>query len=105
MISNKNWEPLNLASSMRTALAELLNHSLASGTCSTYRTVGNMLEKSQEQMGETLDFPLDTRKIIILMHWLFKSRKVTASTANTYLSGLRQMYIIRGFISQSSDLQ
>jgi len=43
-----------------------------------------------------MDFPLSTRSIIIFVHWLFETRKVTASTANTYLSGLRYLHLVKG---------
>ena len=43
-----------------------------------------------------MDFPLSTRSIIIFVHWIFESRRVTANTANTYLSGLRYLHLIKG---------
>lgn len=87
---------LELPPSMKKALAEILNHSLAAGTWSTYKTVGNMLEKCQNQVGTILEFPLSTRSIIIFVHWLFEVRKLTSSTVNTYLSGLRYLHLLKG---------
>ena len=81
---------------MKESLTIILNHSLARGTWSTYKTVGRMLLKCQHATKTRMDFPLDAKKIIIFIHWLFEARKVTASTANTYLSGLRYLHILKG---------
>jgi len=81
---------------MKTSLAIILNHSIAKGTWSTYKTVGRMLLKCQLDTKTRMDFPLDVKKIIIFTYWLFNTRKVTANTANTYLSGLRYLHIVRG---------
>ena len=55
-----------------------------------------MLQKCQSDTNTNMDFPLDTNRVIIFIHWLFTIRKVTASTVNTYLSGLRYLHIVRG---------
>ena len=81
---------------MSTIIAELLNYSLAAGTWSSYKTVGNLLEKCQADTATNMEFPLTTRSIIIFVHWLFEIRKVTSSTANTYLSGLRYLHLVKG---------
>lgn len=81
---------------MQDALANLLNHSLTAGTWSSYRTVGNQLEKCQISTGVQMVFPLDTRRVLVFVHWLFHTRKVTASTVNSYLSGLRYLHILKG---------
>ena len=39
---------------------------------------------------------MDTRKVLLFVHWLFHTRKVAASTVNSYLSGLRYLHILRG---------
>ena len=94
--SEENLEHLNLPTSMKEALTLWLNHSLASGTWSTYKTVGNQLEKCQEETKEKMDFPLDTRRIITFIHLLFHIRKVKSSTVNTYLSGIRYLHLSKG---------
>ena len=96
LYSEDSLDFLELPSSMKKALAETLNHSLAAGTWSTYRTVGNMLERCQAHAGTSFEFPLSTRSIIIFVHWLFEVRKVTSSTVNTYLSGLRYIHLLKG---------
>ena len=55
-----------------------------------------MLLRCQHETKTRMDFPLDAKKIIIFTYWLFDTRKVTANTANTYLSGLRYLHIVRG---------
>ena len=87
---------LNLPQGIRTTLAKILNHSIAGGTWSTYQTVARMLMKCQSDTGTRMDFPLDTKRIIIFVHCLFAIRKVSESPANTYLSGLRYLHIVRG---------
>ena len=94
--SGDSLQHLGLPESVSTVIAELLNHSLAAGTWSSYRTVGNLIEKCQNETATSMVFPLSTRSIIIFVHWLFETRKVTASTANTYLSGLRYLHLVKG---------
>ena len=43
-----------------------------------------------------MDFPFDTRKTLIFIHWLFDVRKVASSTVNSYLSGLRYLHLTKG---------
>ena len=81
---------------MRDALSTWLNYSLASGTWSTYKTVGNQLGRCQAHTGVLMDFPFDTRKTLIFIHWLFDVRKVASSTVNSYLSGLRYLHLTKG---------
>lgn len=94
--SKETLRELELPEEMREALANLLNHSLTAGTWSTYRTVGNQLERCQVDTGVEMNFPLDTRNVLVFVHWLFYTRKVTASTVNSYLSGLRYLHILKG---------
>ena len=94
--SRENLDYLNLPENMRTAIANLLNHSLSAGTWSSYKTVGNLLQKCQEDTKTIMTFPMDTRRVILFIHWLFETRKITSSTANTYLSGLRYLHIAEG---------
>ena len=96
LYSSTNLSYLNLPQGISTTLAKILNHSIAKGTWSTYQTVARMLMKCQSDTGARMDFPLDTKRIIIFVHYLFTIRKVSASTANTYLSGLRYLHIVRG---------
>lgn len=94
--SQDSLQHLELPAPMSLVIAELLNHSLAAGTWSSYRTVGNLLGKCQAQTATIMDFPLTTRSVIIFVHWLFETRKVTSNTANSYLSGLRYLHLLKG---------
>ena len=87
---------LELPETMKEALAKIANHSLAARTWSTYRTVENQLQRCQEETGTLMNFPLKDKEVIIFIHWLFESRKVSSSTVNSYLAGLRQLHLVNG---------
>ena len=81
---------------MREALAKIANHSLAARTWSIYRTVENQLQRCQDETGTLMTFPLTNQNVIRFIHWLFESRKVSSSTVNSYLAGLRQLHLVNG---------
>ena len=87
---------LELPETMREALAKIANHSLAARTWSTYRTVENQLQRCQDETGTLMTFPLTNQNVIRFIHWLFESRKVSSSTVNSYLAGLRQLHLVNG---------
>ena len=55
-----------------------------------------MLKTCEEDTMENMNFPMCSRQVIIFIHWLFEKRKVTSKRANTYLSGLRYLHIVKG---------
>lgn len=96
MYSESSFGSLDLPESMRNALANLANHSLASRTWSTYKTVEKHLSKCQHDTGIDLNFPMDTKSILIFTHWLVHNRGLKGATVNTYISGLRQIHLVKG---------
>lgn len=96
LFSEDELTHLNLPHGIKSTLASILNHSISAGTWSTYKTVGNMLKICEEDTMENMNFPMCSRQVIIFIHWLFEKRKVTSNTANTYLSGLRYLHIVKG---------
>lgn len=64
-----------------------------------------MLKKCEKELNVRLDPPLTTNQLLTFVGWLL-DRQVGADTINTYLAGLRQLYISRNLNPNSirSDL-
>ena len=43
-----------------------------------------------------MDFPLATTQLLAFISWLLNKRKVKGTTIEVYLSGLRQLHLVRG---------
>ena len=91
-----SFRSLELPETLKTALANIANHSLAARTWSTYRTVETQLLRCQEESGTEMNFPLSNENVIMFIHWLFENRKVSSATVNCYIAGLRQLHIVNG---------
>lgn len=96
MFTPASFGSLELPETMKEALAGIANHSLAARTWSTYKTVENQLLRCQEETRTPMDFPMTNRNVIIFIHWLFENRGVSAATASSYMSGLRQLHLVNG---------
>jgi hypothetical protein len=55
-----------------------------------------MLMKCEKDTGEKMDIPISDRQILIFINWLARSRGLKAATISTYLSGIRQLHIVKG---------
>ena len=76
------------------AISSLANHSLTKGTWSAYRTAYKMLRLCFKDT--TTSFPLSNSHIITFICWL-NNRGLCLSTINSYLAGLRQVHLAKGF--------
>jgi hypothetical protein len=90
------FDGCNLSESSKAALSEAGEFGLAKSTWSTYETAQRMLAKCAREKKKKFDLPLDQDSLIEFIWWLLSDRKVKASTVNSYLSGLRQLHILRG---------
>ena len=78
-------------------LEQVANHALAKGTWSSYRTALKMLEQCCRARRMELVWPVSEDMILIFVHWLLVVKQVSASTVQTYLSGIRAAHIMQGW--------
>ena len=76
-------------------LSDTANHALASSTWSTYKTALTQLSHCSQELNVTFDFPLPENKTLLFIGWLLK-KGLSASTIESYLSGLRQGHLLEG---------
>lgn len=76
----------------------MANHSLAKGTWSTYRTAYRHVETCSTDTGRAISFPMSTDDVLLFTSWLLTTRGVKASTAESYLSALRQIHLVKGLV-------
>lgn len=77
-------------------LAYLANHGVARGTWSSYRTAERMLLQCLRDNKRSLSLPVSRDDTLLFIDWLVRVRGVKGTTINSYLSGIRQLHIIRG---------
>jgi hypothetical protein len=85
-----------LPTEVANAIAELGNMGVSQSTWNAYKTASTMLLKCQKDTGMAMEIPLSERNIIIFIDWLARVRNLKGSTIETYLSGVRQLHIVRG---------
>jgi hypothetical protein len=54
-----------------------------------------MLLKCAKETGQNMEIPLSSKQILIFIDWLARTRKLKATTINSYLSGVRQLYVMQ----------
>jgi hypothetical protein len=77
-------------------LTEAGNHGLAKSTWSIYGTAERLLAMCGKHTNRKMDFPLTEADILEFIGWLMYERKVKAGTISSYLSGVRQLHILKG---------
>jgi hypothetical protein len=85
-----------LSEGTRKALTEAGNYGLSKSTWSTYGTAERLLAMCQKERKVEMGFPLTDENLLEFTGWLIEVRKVKAGTINSYLSGLRQLHILKG---------
>ncbi len=56
-----------------------------------------MLAQCCVQNKLTTDWPVSEKTILVFVHWLLTTRKVGASTVETYLAGIRTAHVAKGW--------
>lgn len=87
---------LNLPAEVAQSVANWGNLGITKKTWSTYKTAETMLKKCEAETKVDTQLPLTTAAILTFIDWLARVRKLKAATINSYLSGIRQLHIIRG---------
>lgn len=96
MAGQASFGDLNLSRLEEKQLATVCNFGLAKSTWSNYRTAERMLLTCSKIKKRKLELPLGEREVLIFVNWLVNDKKLKISTINNYLSGLRQLHILRG---------
>jgi len=86
----------NLPEAVMKDLQVAASHSLAVRTWESYKTAERMLAKYMRSTGKTLKLPVDESTILGFIHWLAFSRGLKATSISGYLSGVRNLHIIKG---------
>ena len=94
--SRNMFENLGLSEDTIKTLAEAGNHGLARSTWSTYSTAERMLAMCSKQTGKLMDLPLSDSCLLEFVGWLMGTRGLKAGTINSYISGIRQLHILKG---------
>jgi len=81
-------------------LAGLGNFSIAKSTWSTYKSSERLLLMCQAECKVKFDWPIKTENVLLFIHWLVFVRGVKGSTVSSYLSGVRQLHIMKGMEAQ-----
>jgi hypothetical protein len=86
----------SISESTKKILVNVGNHGLAKSTWSTYGTAGRLLAMCGKDRRRDMTLPLSEDDLLEFTGWLIEVRKVKAGTINSYLSGLRQLHILKG---------
>ena len=81
------------------ALADALNHAVANNTWRSYQTAANHVTRISKELGITLVFPFSLEDTLTYLGYLISVRKVSGSTLEKYMSGLRMAHLTRGHFS------
>lgn len=85
----------NIPNEIADILINAANFSLASSTWSTYRSSINRLNDCSGETGIDMTLPLSESQVSLFVGYLLKEN-LSASTVESYLSGLRQAHIAAG---------
>ena len=86
----------NLPTGLESALVSMANNSLAKGTWSTYTTAYKHVVACQDETGRNITFPMTKNDVLLFTSWLLRTRGIKASSAEVYLSALRQIHLVKG---------
>ena len=81
--------------SLASSLCTLANHSVTKHTWSSYATAERTLNKCFKDLNKPVSFPLSQADLITFIAWL-NERNLSASTMNSYLSGIRLVHLTKG---------
>jgi hypothetical protein len=93
----KNFlEKLDIPQEVRNNLGKWGNMGLTQGTWSTYRTAERLWLTCMKDSRRKGELPAKEADVAVFVNWLIEKRGVKAGTINGYLSGLRQLHIVKG---------
>lgn len=98
MFSLESFDNSDLPEGLKSALVNMANHSVARSTWSSYMTAFRHIKSCQTETGKIISFPMTTNDVLLFTSWLLTIRGVKASSAEVYLSALRQIHLSKGLI-------
>jgi hypothetical protein len=89
-------EGINVPVSVRQNMARLGSCGIAKATWSSYRTAERMWLMCKSKKGTNIELPASLESILIFIDFLIVDRGLSGATVSCYLSGLRQLHVMRG---------
>ena len=95
MYSLTSFHGIQISEDLKNILVENSNNSVAQSTWGAYRTAHKKLLSFARDTGHRINFPLSANTTLAFAAWVL-STGVTASTVETYLSGIRMAHLTLG---------
>jgi hypothetical protein len=89
-------EGVNVPDSVKHNIARLGNCGIAKATWSSYRTAERMWLRCKADRGMNIELPASLEAILVFIDFLTVDGGLSGSTVSCYLSGLRQLHVMRG---------
>ena len=86
----------NLPDHVKNTVVGWINHGKANRTWSTYRTAERMALQCQKDNNMKFEWPMTADNTLLFIYWLIEEKGLKTTTVNSYLSGLRQLHIMKG---------
>ena len=90
-----SFQNLNIADNLKEILVDNSNNSIAQQTWSAYKTAERKLMAFSEETNIPVALPLTEDTVLAFSAWILNSG-VSASTLETYLSGIRMTHLAAG---------
>ena len=95
------FKDLEVTETTKKQMAMVGNFALSKSTWSNYRTAERTLLQCRRSTGQKLQLPLKEQDVIVLLNWMIWEKKLKHATINSYLAGLRQLHIMKGWGSRT----
>jgi hypothetical protein len=89
-------ECVNVPDSVKHNIVRLGNCGIAKATWSSYRTAERMWLRCKGDRGMNIELPASLESILVFIDFLTVDRGLSGATVSCYLSGLRQLHVMRG---------
>jgi len=86
----------NLSEQVVADLRHAASHSMAKRTWLSYKTAERMLAKYLKEVNQPLELPTSESTLLGFVHWLAYTKGLKAGTISGYISGIRNLHIVKG---------
>jgi hypothetical protein len=97
--SKSSFSKLGLAPSLIIPLVECSNYALAANTWRSYATAERHVRRVEKYTGEKMSFPFTMKSTLTYVGYLLGVRKISGSSVEKYISGLRMCHLKAGHFS------
>jgi hypothetical protein len=97
--SKKTFSKLGLAPSLIIPLVQCSNYALAANTWQSYGTAERHVRRVEKYTGEKMSFPFTLKSTLTYVGYLLGVRKISGSSVEKYISGLRMCHLKAGHFS------